>query len=384
MGIILDHFQDITSDSAISSIFLDSGLPPETGFVVRQPQLAATLRTLGNSAFTQLYASPFAEDIARAVQARGGSLTERDLASYRAQSRQPLRGRYHEYEIITLPPPSIGGTALLEILKFAEQSDVRSKPFLSTEYVHTLAQASRQALRDVTTWISDPDYEQQPVSMLLSNEWIDRALKRMNEEGVPEQIPAWDAGKPGNTTHLVIVDSLGNLLSLTQSINDFYGAGVMAPKSGILLNNHMGDFSADSTRKNSVQPNHRPASNMASTIVRKNGKPVLVIGSPGGPRIAPTVAQVIIAVLDGRLSLPDAVKMPRFFPQNSVLWVESRMPEETVEGLKTKGWTVSMNGSTNAFFGGVHAIAIDSVSHRMTGVADPRRDGAPAGWEKAK
>lgn len=381
--IIVDHLPDILPDSAISATFLADGLPPTAGHRVRQSALSATLRRLGRSSLTSLYARPFADDIANAVQARGGSVTTDDLSSYSVRIRKPLRGWYRGYEIITLPPPSIGGTAMLEILRFAERFGVHSLPYLSAEYVHRLAQASRQALKDVTTWISDPDYDEQPVSQLLSDSWIQEASERMMQGGVPQSIKPWDQQrslKPGNTTHLVVIDSVGNLVSLTQSINDFYGAGVMAPNSGIMLNNHMGDFSGDSTRKNSVMPLHRPVSNMAATIVRRDGKPVLVIGSPGGPRIAPTVAQVIIAVLDGRVSLDDAIKAPRFFPVNSTLMVETRLPQSTLDGLEKLGWKIQPNESLNNYFGGVHAVQIDPKAHRFFGAADPRRDGAPAGY----
>jgi gamma-glutamyltranspeptidase/glutathione hydrolase len=271
----------------------------------------------------------------------------------------------------------------LEILRIAETNNLKSLPYLSADYVHCLASASRQALTDVNRWISDPDYDEQPVSSLLSADWIDKVSQLLETQGAAPQLPAWQeplTKSAGNTTHLVIVDSTGNLVSLTQSINDFYGAGVMAPRSGILLNNHMGDFSGDSTRKNSIRPFHRPASNMAATIVLKNSKPVLVIGSPGGPRIAPTVAQVITAVLDGRVSIEDAIKAPRFFPVNATLVLETRMPPGTIALLRARGWTIEMNGSVNSYFGGVHAILVDQVSRSLTGAADPRRDGAPAGW----
>jgi gamma-glutamyltranspeptidase / glutathione hydrolase len=382
-AIIVDELPSILPDSAISSIFLADGLPPTAGFRVKQTALSSTLRRLSATSLTQVYSSPIADDLVNAVRARGGVLTKEDLASYRVQVRAPLRGWYRGYEIITLPPPSIGGTALLEILKFAEQFQVHTLPYLSAEYVHRLAQASRQALKDVTTWISDPEYDAQPVQQLLSDSWISAASETMKRGGVPERIQPWDASrvsKPGNTTHLVVVDSAGNLVSLTQSINDFFGAGVMAPHAGIMLNNHMGDFSGDSTRKNSVTPFHRPVSNMAATIVRKDGKPILVIGSPGGPRIAPTVAQVLIAVLDGRLRLDEAIKAPRFFPANSTLMVENRLPQSTLDGLEKLGWTIQLNGSISNYFGGVHAVQIDPVTHRLFGAADPRRDGAPVGY----
>jgi gamma-glutamyltranspeptidase / glutathione hydrolase len=383
VDILLDHMKDIEPDTAICSVFLDEGFPPEPGFRVRQLQLAATLRTLGATKFTALYQPPFADDIVDAVRSRGGVVTAGDLALYQPRYRRPLRGFYHGYEILTLPPPSLGGTALLEILRIAERAGLAAKPYLSAEYVHCLAAASRQALRDAATWVSDPDFDDQPVDSLLSDRWIGEVSEHLGTSGPGDPSEAWDprrATKVGNTTHLVVVDSAGNLVSLTQSINDFYGAGVMAPRSGILLNNHLADFSADSTRRNSVRPFHRPASNMAATIVRKNGRPMLVIGSPGGPRIAPTMAQVLTAVLDGHLSLQDALKAPRFFAQGSTLVVESRLPPETLEGLRTRGWKIAVNGSLNNYFGGVHAVFIDPVTRMLTGAADPRRDGAPAGW----
>lgn len=382
-AIIVDHLPDILPDSAISAVFLADGLPPAPGFRVRQTALSSTLRQLGSTSLTSLYASPIADDIVGSVKARGGVLSKEDLASYNVQVRAPLRGWYRGYEIITLPPPSLGGTALLEILKFTERFQVHTLPYLSAEYIHRLAQASRQALKDVTRWISDPEYDEQPVEQLLSDSWIASASAGMTRPGVPDTIRPWDAHrahKAGNTTHLVVVDSMGNLVSLTQSINDFYGAGVMAQNSGVMLNNHIGDFSGDSTSRNSVMPFHRPASNMAATIVRKDGKPILVIGSPGGPRIAPTVAQVLIAVIDGKASLDDAIKAPRFFPLNSTLSVETRLPQPTIDQLEKLGWTIQLNGDLNNYFGGVHAVQIDPTTHRLFGAADPRRDGAPVGY----
>jgi gamma-glutamyltranspeptidase / glutathione hydrolase len=178
----------------------------------------------------------------------------------------------------------------------------------------------------------------------------------------------------------VVVDSAGNMVSLTQSINYFFGAGFMVPELGLLLNNHMADFNSDTTSGRGIAPYHRAPSNMAATIVRKDGKPVLVIGSPGGARIAPTLAQVLIDILDFGMPLNDAMDAPRFYPAGRTLVVENRLPEATLKALAQRGWKVYLNGAANAYFGGVHAIAIDGVTGTLTGAADPRRDGAPAGY----
>jgi len=188
VAILMDHLSDIESDAAISSIFLDGGFPPEAGFRVKQPILAATLRALGATAFTRLYQPPFAEDIAGAVQARGGVLSKEDLASYRAQIREPLRGWYNGFEIITLPPPSLGGTALLEILRIAEKSNLKSRTYLSADYVHCLAAASRQALTDVNMWISDPDFDEQPVLSLLPMNGSPMSPGALEMKGRPQRL----------------------------------------------------------------------------------------------------------------------------------------------------------------------------------------------------
>ncbi len=316
-AMILDHLADLQVDSTLASVFLDQGLPIAPGAKLRQPKLAETLRFLSRTRLENLYYPPLADQISAAVMIQGGFVSSQDLMAYHARERVPLHGYYHGYEIITLPPPSSGGTALLEILKLLEPLNLRSLGYQSPEYIHTLASASRQALKDADTWIGDPEYTLAPAAQILSDSWIATARGRMRADSVPEKISAMDsihAFGPGNTTHLVVVDSVGNLVSLTQSINYFFGAGVMVPELGILLNNHMADFGADTTTAKAIAPYRRPPSNMAPTIVRKNGRPVLIIGSPGGTRIAPTLAQVLIDVLDFGMPLNSGTGCPALLP----------------------------------------------------------------------
>ena len=328
-------------------------------------------------------ARTLSDAVVRAVQKGGGDLTASDLASYRVKERKPLRRTYHGYEIITLPPPSSGGTILLEILRLLESVDLKAMGHLSPDYIHTVALASRQALKDAEIWITDPDFNRVPVDALLSDAWIEEARMRMLADTVPNLMPPMDSLRafgPGNTTHLVVVDSAGNLVSLTQSLNYFFGSGVMVPELGLLLNNHMADFSKDSVGAKAMAPLRRPPSNMAATIVRKDGKPLLVIGTPGGPRIAPALAQVLIDVLDFGLPLHEALNAPRFFPAGKTLVVETRIPQSTLDALAAKGWKPYPLGSVNNYFGGVHAIEYDSAARVWIGAADPRRDGVPAGF----
>ncbi|MBI5463666.1 MAG: gamma-glutamyltransferase [Ignavibacteriales bacterium] len=382
-AMILDHLPDLQSDSGMASVFLSDSLPLMAGMKLKQPRLAQTLRFLSKTRLENFYYPPYSNDVAQTVHKRGGFIATKDLSSYRAQERKPLRGSYHGYEIITLPPPASGGACLLELLKLVEPFDLPAMGFLSADYIHTIASATRQAMKDADTWVADPDFARVPVNALLSDAWIDTARTRMRSDSAADKITALDSIRafgPGNTTHLVVVDSAGNIASVTQSINYFFGAGVMVPELGLLLNNHMGDFAADTTSRRGIAPLHRPPSNMAATIVRKNGKPVLVIGSPGGPRIAPAIAQVLIALLDFGKPLNEALDAPRFFPAGKTLVAETRIPKTMLDALSKKGWRIYLNGAANNYFGGVNAIQIDSETHQLIGGSDPRRDGAPAGY----
>lgn len=381
--LILERLEKISADSAMAKVFLIDGIPPPAGERIRQPELSNLLKFLSRTRIDNFYYPPVANDFLETVQSNGGTIRMDDLASYRVHERVPLRGSYHGYEIVTLPPPASGGCSVLEILKIAEDFNIQDKGFLSTDYIHTLALAARQASADAKGWIYDPDYNPVPVEQILSDEWITEARARMPEDSVPALVSRMDtsyAMREGNTTHLVVVDSAGNLVSLTQSINYFFGAGLMVPELGLLLNNHMADFSYDSLSPGRILPLRRPRSNMAPTIVRKDGKPVLVIGSPGGSRIAPTLAHVLIGLLDYHLPLNEVLDAPRFFPARDLLVVEERIPEETLNELTAKGWRIYPYGTINAFFGGVHAAYIDPETGSITGAADPRRDGAPAGY----
>jgi len=381
-AMILDYIADLQADSNLARVFLSDGLPLQPGQKLKQPRLATMLKFLSRTRLENLYYPPYSDYIVRALRKGGSFIRNDDLLSYRVRERQPLRGTYHGYEIITLSPPSSGGTALLEILKILEPLDLKNTGHLSPDYIQAVASASRQALKDADTWISDPDFARVPSEQLLSDDWTSEARSRLRTDSVPDRLPAMDSlrafGK-GNTTHVVVVDSAGNMASLTQSINYFFGSEVIVPELGLLMNNHMADFAIDSTSRKVMAPNRRPPSNMAPTIVRKDGKPVLVIGSPGGARIAPTLAQVLIDVLDFEMPLNEAMNAPRFFPAGKTLVVESRVPQTTLDALAAKGWKIYPYGTINSFFGGVHAIQFDPTSHSLIGAADPRRDGAAAG-----
>lgn len=382
-AMILDHLAELQADPGTAAVFLRDGLPLMAGQSLVQKHLAATLRFLAHTRLENFYYPPFSSNVVNAVRTSGGTLSERDLMSYRAIEREPLRASYRGYEIVSLPPPSSGGAALIEILKLVEPYDFSAMEFLGADCIHALALAFRQARADGNRWIADPEFSRVPVEKILSDDWLAEARLRMTPDSVPRLAIGMDSVRafaPGNTTHLVVVDSAGNLVSLTQSINYFFGSGILVPELGLLLNNHMADFAEDTVSISKIAPLQRPPSNMAATIVLKDNQPVLVIGSPGGTRIAPVLAQVIIALLDFGLPLDDALNAPRFFPVRDMLVHETRIPQLTLDNLAARGWKLYPYGSVNNYFGGVHAIQIESNSRALRGAADPRRDGAPSGY----
>jgi len=380
--IIFDFNETIATDSQIAAIFLDNGLPPPAGFRIKQPKLARTLEFLSRTRLENLYFPPYSTQIVNAARARGSQLSEYDLNGYAPVERTPLHATYHGYEIITSAPPASGGIVMLETLKLLEAVDLKSMGLLSPEYIHTVATAIRQARTDAAAWVGDPDYARIPTDVMLSDSYIQQKRDSLPADSVPPRLTPLDSLRafgPGNTTHLVVADKYGNLASITQSINYFFGAGVMVPELGIMLNNHMADFNSDTTSVNAIAGKHRPVSSMAPTIVLKDKKPVLVFGTPGGPRIPAALVQVLLAVLEFDVPLDEALNLPRFFPAGVNLVHETRLPQVTLGALAAKGWKPYADAPISNYFGGVQAIHFPATGSHLVGASDPRRDGAAAG-----
>lgn len=382
-AIIFDHAEELMQDSLMSSIFLEQGLPPAAGFRVTQPKLGKLLSFLSNTRLENFYFPPYSSVVSNSIKAHGGQVSESDLNSYRPVERRPLHMKYRDYAIITTSPPAGGGLVMLETLKLLEGYDIKSMGLLTPEYIHTVAMAIRQARTDAADWLGDPDFARIPVDTMLSPVYLSEVRDSMLMDTVLPKLTALDSIRafgPGNTTHLVVADKDGNLVSLTQSINYFFGSGVMVPELGLLLNNHCADFANDTTGPNPIAAMRRPVSSMAPTIVLKDHKPVLVIGTPGGPRIPAAMVEVVLAVLEFDVPLHDALDLPRFFPAGTYLVYETRLPQATVDTLAAKGWKPYPNEPLSNYFGGVQAIHFSENGQRLVGSSDPRRDGAADGY----
>ncbi len=309
----------------------------------KQPELARTLERIAKNP-DDFYHGDMARELAAAMQKGGGLITAEDLAAYEVKERQPIRGTYRGYEIISAPPPSSGGVALVEILNILEGYDLAKQGNRSAESIHLTAEAFQRAFFDRTEFLGDPDFSKIPVAQLIDKRyaaaWRETIpLRRATPSGelkrpaIFTQLdqyasthPQPNAGRePDNTTHYSVVDPEGNAVSVTTTLNDSFGSQVTAEGLGFLMNNEMDDFAAKQGvpnmygliqgPANAVGPNKRPLSAMTPTIVLKDGKLFLVLGSPGGPTIITTVANVLMGVVDYGLNIQEAVNAPRFHNQ---------------------------------------------------------------------
>jgi len=378
-GIIMGELEKINSFPATAAIYTDDGLPWEAGSILKNPDLANTLRLISAGGADAFYRGPLAEKIAQAVQDAGGIITVEDLANYEVKVRAPITGTYRGYTIITMPPPSSGGAALLQILNMLENMDSSALEYGTTQSVHAWLQAFRLSFADRSQFMGDSDFVQVPLAGLTSKDYARTRFARFNPNTAMLSATAGDPSRyeSGSTTSFSVMDRAGNMVTVTKTINYFFGSGVTVPGTGIIMNNEMDDFVVTPGHIQSVEPFKRPMSSMTPTIVLDpQGRPFMTLGSPGATRIFPTVAQVISHVIDNDMSIQQAISAARWFTMGSgQVHVETRLPESTIEGLRNLGYDMNARGNWDLFFGGVHAAHFDHNAKRLHGGADPRRDG---------
>lgn len=382
-----DEYEKIFANAGEKTIYLKDGLPYEPGELFRNPELAETLRLIAQKGIEVFYQGEIAPKIVKAVQEKGGLMTLEDLASYRAVEVEPLRGQYRGTEIYTLPPPG-SGLHLLQLLNIASFWPLSEWGQTSYRYLHHLTEAMRLVFADREAFLGDPDFVKIPVDKLLSLESARHKASLIRSDRVlMEYLPENSRieADVGNTTHLCVVDKKGNAVALTQSINHFFGSGIIPEGTGFILNNQLDDFASSDFGPNAPGPGHRPASSMAPLLLFQRGKLRLILGSPGGTRIFPTLAEIIINIIDFGLSLDEAIEAPRFFSysQNGrirPLSLEARFPSEIIKELESLGHKITIRESYDKYFGGAQAIMIDPARGLILGGADSRRDGFGQGY----
>jgi gamma-glutamyltranspeptidase/glutathione hydrolase len=330
----------------------------------------------------------FAEEMRRV----GGLITEDDLARYEAKERPPIRGTYRGYEIVSMPPPSSGGVALVEMLNILEGYDLKRSGHDSPQYVHLLVEAMRRAFLDRARFLGDPDFVQPPVDRLTSKAYATELRRSIQRDRASVSMPAQVAEgfESSETTHYSVVDADGMAVSVTYTLEYGYGLGAVVPGAGFLLNNEMGDFNGRpgltdttgliGTDANLARPGKRMLSSMTPTIIAKDGKLVAVVGSPGGRTIINTVLQVILNQVDFGMGIEQAVAARRFHHQwlpDKLFLERDALPPATVAALERMGYKVVSLGDQ----GTAHSIRIDWQSGARQGAADPRdHDAGAAGY----
>src|SRR6266540_2952253 len=374
-------------------IFERNGRPYEAGEIFVQPELAATLARIQKDP-TDFYRGETARLIVAEMQAHGGNLRAEDLARYEPTIRKPLHGTYRGFEIITMPPPSSGGIALIEMLNMLEPYDLGAMGWHSSEEVHTLVEVMRRAYADRAKYLGDTDFVTVPVKELMARSYAQQRRKSIDPLHATDS-KAVGGGEPARdespqTTHFTIIDADGNVVASTYTLNESYGSAVTVAGVGFLLNDEMDDFTSKpgvpntygliQGEANAIAPQKRPLSSMTPTIVLKDGKVAFAVGSPGGATIINTVLQVIVNVIDFGMNIQQAIDQPRFHHQwlpDKITWEPFEFSRDTTDALTKMGHVFAEKPE---FIGDGHAIAVDPKDGDRLGASDPRRGGVAVGW----
>jgi gamma-glutamyltranspeptidase/glutathione hydrolase len=395
-------------------VFQRGGDYYQPGDTFRQPDLARTLERIADKP-GDFYHGSLARELAAAMQKGGGLITVDDLAHYEVKEREPVRGNYRGYEVISSPPPSSGGTVLVESLNILEGYDLAKLGDRSAQSMHYTVEAFRRAFFDRAEFMGDPDFAKIPVAQLIDKKyavaWRDtidpmratpsKDLKRPAvfselEQYAAAHSPATAPPEGNHTTHYSVMDADGNAVAVTTTINDWFGSRVTANGLGFLMNDEMDDFSAKpgvpngdgllQSENNAIGPGKRPLSSMTPTIVVHDGKTVLVLGSPGSSKIITTVANVLMGVVDYGMNIQEAVNAPRYHNQwmPDVVNVERWFSPDTVSLLQNKGYNIEVGlhygANVAPYWSDAECIAVDAKTGDRLGATDGRGNGKAVGY----
>jgi gamma-glutamyltranspeptidase/glutathione hydrolase len=366
----------------LGRVYLPAGELPNEGDVIRQPELAATLKSLAQNGAAAFYGGWIGQAIIKTIEEAGGVMTLEDLKKYQPIWREPLTGSYRGRTVITMPPPSSGGLAILQMLNILEGYKLGDFQHNSAFYLHLLSETMKHAFADRAQFLGDPDFVHVPVRKLTAKDYAQWIRRRI----APDKTRPSDFygyyhfnAEKGGTTHFSVVDRFGNAVACTQSVNTRFGSKLLVAGTGIVLNNEMDDFAIHPDRgnvygligneANSLQPNKRPLSSMSPTIILRDKRPELIVGAAGGPRIISATLQTILNVIDFGMPIAAAVSAPRVHHQ----WLPDRLNVESGIGspvgaaLKLRGHTLREQTSLGV------VQAIRKEADKVSGAADPRK-----------
>ena len=368
------------------AVFLPGGQPIARGTLLRQPALARTLRAIADSGAAAFYTGGLSRVIADDLRAAGSIITAEDLARYKAETREPIRATYRGHTLLTMPPPSSGVT-LVQMLNILEGFRPLP-PFGSARRAHLMAAAMQRAFVDRNRSLADPAFARVPADRLADKSYAALLRARIGPRAAPTPVVTATMTEGSQTTHYAVVDVEGNAVSTTTTINDLYGSGVYLPNAGFFMNDEMDDFTANPGQpnlfglvqgeQNAIEPGKRMLSSMLPTIVLdRAGRPLLLVGARGGPRIITSVMQTIVNVIDHGMTLADAINAPRAHHQalpDTIRYEPNGLAPALLDSLRVLGYAVREIGN----IGSVNGIM--RVGNAWVGYADPRSGGRPAGY----
>jgi len=400
------HDEDLAQFADSKRIFQRDGKFYEPGETFRQPELAQTLERIAATP-NEFYKGAMAREMAAEIQRGGGLITAEDLAEYEVKERPPIQGTYRGYAIISAPPPSSGGITMMEALNILEGYNLGQMGNRSADSIHVTVEAFRRAFFDRAELLGDPDFSQIPVAQLIDKKYADgwrQSLEMMRATDSKDvhrpsgfgaldrsatMHPPYTGHESNNTTHYSVVDAEGNAVSVTTTLNDGFGSAVTAGKLGFLLNDEMDDFTSKpgvpngygliQGEANAIGPGKRPLSAMSPTIVLKDGKLLMVLGSPGGPRIISTVANILMGVVDYGLDIQQAVNAPRFHHQwqpDEIYIERNGISPDTIKLLQIRGHKIKAEG----YWSDGECIAVDPKTGDLLGAPDGRDGGKAVGY----
>lgn len=377
--------------ASTKAIFFKDGRPLKAGEKLVQKDLAKSLKLIARQGPSAFYTGDIAKKIVAEMQANNGLITMDDLKSYATVEREPIRGTYRGYEVLSMPPPSSGGVHIIQIMNILERYPLKDYGSNSAQTIHVMAEAMKLAYADRSEYLGDPDFINVPVKGLTSRAYADALAQKIN----PDRATPSSEIKPGGpqqyesdqTTHYSVVDKQGNMVATTYTLNTNFGSTIVATGTGILLNNQMDDFSAKpgvanayglvGGDANAIAARKRPLSSMSPTFVLKDNKPFLITGTPGGARIITTTLQTILNVIDHDMNIAEALVAPRIHHQwtPDQLRIEKGISADTLNLLKAKGHNISLQPTMG------RAQSIQIGNGQFYGYSDPRNpDGLTIGY----
>lgn len=374
-------------------VFSKNGEPFKEGEIFKQPDLANTLKLIRDKGRDGFYKGATADLIVAQMKKSGGYISHQDLENYFAVEREVIKGTYRDHQVISMPPPSSGGIALVELLNILENFKFEKFDWNSSKHIHAMTEAMKYVYADRSKHLGDPDFYPVPVDKLISKSYGREIFSKINSDAKPSsEISPKDFSAPNEseeTTHFSVCDQFGNAASMTTTINSGYGSNAVVEGAGFLLNNEMDDFSAKpgapnqfgllGGEANSIIPNKRMLSSMTPTIILKNNEPFLIVGSPGGSTIITVVLQVVMNCIDFGMNLQLAVDAPRIHHQwfpDEINYEPFGLNFDAIENLKSRGHKFGYMRR----LGLIEAIQIDKQNNIMWGATDARGSGLAEGY----